>query len=1089
MKSNCFRLSATVGVLVLSCMVAGPRRAEAAKQKTVSIDQIKAERSGGGLVVHVGCGDGRQTAALGQVGHLVQGLDTDAENVANAREHLRSLGQYGTWTAQQFDGRRLPYAEETVNLLVVQDRYSLSDAEILRVLVPGGVARVADGNDWKKLTKPWPAEIGPWSHFLCDASNNAVAQDSRVGPPRRLKWTAGPLWSRSHEFISSIAAMISAGGRIFYVVDEGLTSLTDAPIPERWMLVARDAFNGVMLWKQPLPDWRADEWGGASLRGRPASVPRRLVADDKYLYMTPSHRAGVSVVDPTNARLIREIEGTENAQEMLLVDGTLVVRLAPIGGKRGQPAGGAIAAIDPVGGTTLWKVPVDRYTAQTLAAEADRVVYADGKETICLSLADGNELWRSPSADLTRDVTLIIHDGFVVQTGGPKVVAFSAETGEQIWNVTSKGPSMRPGDVFISAGRVWLSSDAGITGYDLATGRPDQSIDPSSVQSEGHHLRCYRAKATERFLITQFRGAEFVSLTGEDHCQNDWIRGACTYGVMPANGLLYVPPNPCFCYPGAKLTGLNAFSPALDEGLGASDDGQQTPQLQRGPAYTTRIPDPQSLIPSSSDWPTYRHDASRSGATTSEVSPQVSVSWTASLPGKITPPVVAGQTAFVAAVDQHTLYAFSVDDGRPLWNFTAGARIDSPPTVHGPMVLFGSADGHVYCLRASDGELAWRLRAAPQERMIVSFGQLESAWRVHGSILVTDGLAYCTAGRSTFVDGGIRLLAIDPATGRVVHERELYTWSPTRADAEGKPYVPAHQIEGAHSDILVGQGGSVFLSQMEFDLALAYREAQYLMPDPETEIIAMNIKDSGFTISDPDLDSGFESFRGFHRYLEKAHPEMTKRFEETYGGVNLGDRKSGLHLAPTAGFLDDTWFNRTYWMYSSVWPGWYHAHRAAKSGQLLVVGPNKTYALQAFPTRNRQSPLFTAGDKGYLLLADDNDTEPILDSQTRGATKGMGYTRLKPPAWYDWVPVRVRGMVLAGEHLFTAGPPDVVDPLDPMAAFEGRKGAVLQVHSAADGKKLAEHKLDAPPVFDGLIAAGGRLFVSTTDGKLVCLAE
>jgi len=78
-------------------------------------------------------------------------------------------------------------------------------------------------------------------------------------------------------------------------------------------------------------------------------------------------------------------------------------------------------------------------------------------------------------------------------------------------------------------------------------------------------------------------------------------------------------------------------------------------------------------------------------------------------------------------------------------------------------------------------------------------------------------------------------------------------------------------------------------------------------------------------------------------------------------------------------------------------------------------------------------------------------------------------------------------MVLAGQTLFVAGPPDIVDPHDPMAAFEGRKGGVLRAYAASDGKRLAECKLDAPPTFDGLIAAGGCLFLSTVDGKVVCL--
>lgn len=43
--------------------------------------------------------------------------------------------------------------------------------------------------------------------------------------------------------------------------------------------------------------------------------------------------------------------------------------------------------------------------------------------------------------------------------------------------------------------------------------------------------------------------------------------------------------------------------------------------------------------------------------------------------------------------------------------------------------------------------------------------------------------------------------------------------------------------------------------------------------------------------------------------------------------------------------------------------------------------------------------------------------------------------------------------------------------------------------SAADGRSLSEMKLASPPVFDGTIAAGGRLYVSRVDGSLVCLAE
>ena len=86
------------------------------------------------------------------------------------------------------------------------------------------------------------------------------------------------------------------------------------------------------------------------------------------------------------------------------------------------------------------------------------------------------------------------------------------------------------------------------------------------------------------------------------------------------------------------------------------------------------------------------------------------------LGGKLTAPVVAGGRVFVASVDTHTVHALDGSSGRTVWSFTAGGRIDSPPTIYRGLVLFGAADGNVYALRAGDGKLVWRFRAAPQAR-------------------------------------------------------------------------------------------------------------------------------------------------------------------------------------------------------------------------------------------------------------------------------------------------------------------------------------------------------------------------------------
>ncbi len=105
-------------------------------------------------------------------------------------------------------------------------------------------------------------------------------------------------------------------------------------------------------------------------------------------------------------------------------------------------------------------------------------------------------------------------------------------------------------------------------------------------------------------------------------------------------------------------------------------------------------------------------------------------------------------------------------------------------------------------------------------------------------------------------------------------------------------------------------------------------------------------------------------------------------------------------------------------------------------------------------------------------------------------------------SWSQEIPLHVRAMVLADKTLFIAGPPDLIDeeaafdrPADPgiraklpeqVAALEGRKGAILRAVTAADGRMLAELKLDAPPVWDGMAAARERLYLSATDGKVLC---
>ena len=371
-----------------------------------------------------------------------------------------------------------------------------------------------------------------------------------------------------------------------------------------------------------------------------------------------------------------------------------------------------------------------------------------------------------------------------------------------------------------------------------------------------------------------------MSWTSDEQVENDWVRGSCGYGILPANGLLYAPPNPCFCYPGAKIIGFNALAAARKHAEHAVPSAER---LRRGPAYDANRVSP--VATRQADWPTYRHDARRSGATTCNVPARLAPRWTAELRGPITPPVECDGRLFLAAKDEHALHVFSADTGRPLWQFIAGGRIDSPPTVWGELVLFGCADGWVYSLRADDGELAWCFRAAPSSEQIVAFGQLESPWRVHGSLLLHDGLAYCTAGRSSYLDGGIYLYALDPATGKVVHQARVDTWTRTREDAHGKPFVPAYHMEGARSDILVSQDEFIYLGQFKFDPQLRRQDAPYVLPDARHKIAAMDLTGQPF-VAENETAEDYETHQ--RDWIERTQKDLVARLRQDFGGFNYG---------------------------------------------------------------------------------------------------------------------------------------------------------------------------------------------------------
>ena len=97
----------------------------------------------GGIHVHVG-GTAEQLMKLRADNRIVEGLHTDEAVVAKMRETIQKAGAYGSVSVQQYNGKTLPYIDNTVNQLTVEPGFKVSASEMKRVLKPGGVLLVVD---------------------------------------------------------------------------------------------------------------------------------------------------------------------------------------------------------------------------------------------------------------------------------------------------------------------------------------------------------------------------------------------------------------------------------------------------------------------------------------------------------------------------------------------------------------------------------------------------------------------------------------------------------------------------------------------------------------------------------------------------------------------------------------------------------------------------------------------------------------------------------------------------------------------------------------------------------------------------------
>jgi hypothetical protein len=400
----------------------------------------------------------------------------------------------------------------------------------------------------------------------------------------------------------------------------------------------------------------------------------------------------------------------------------------------------------------------------------------------------------------------------------------------------------------------------------------------------------------------------------------------------------------------------------------------------------------------------FRGDVRRSSSAKVELLAKIGKAWSVKLDGALSQPVVANGLVYVVEKDAHTVHALAMGTGKEIWAFMADGRIDSSPTCYKGTVLFGTRNGSVYCITADTGELAWKFKAAPSGEQLTAYGQLESVWPVHGSVLVENEKLYFTAGRSMNLDSGIYVYELDPVTGEVLN-KELMS-----AKTEPKGELSRSSV----SDILSSDGQDVFMR--------------------------------GIKISPVGLEKKRGSSKGY--------------------------------LRPTdGGLLDNTMFMSSYRSYGGV------------QAQLLVFDEREAFGLMAQKNLTAKS-YGQAGLKlgaGYGIFAVDlSAKQPAQQSVDRKGKKKKKKATSAKKKWASKIPVRADSIVLTDNYICYAGAPDLLDEEDPWAPFEDRKGGVLLLVDRADGKTVAECKLESSPIFDGMSAAQGSLFVSLKNGELQC---
>jgi len=700
--------------------------------------------------------------------------------------------------------------------------------EIMRVLGYGGIAYLKIDGKWEAHQRPMPDNVGEFSHYLYDATRSNMSPDGLCGPPNALRWVGKP--SDNNGWVGvrvkNGVAIFRSGSGAGNKSPEGKLNLPDIVVAKDaysgvtlWSKIMSKQANGIS---------RRSEWGVIGrecLFLYTMGTASKALHDDKY-WEVAIEAWDLRTGDTRHRFVLTEKADKENPAHSYYSHGTLAVS----DGRFVWNYGPKLIARDELSGKTQWEVDLSKEGIDiTCIMIADGLVIARTQKSglpagmtgpaanhyvapftglIAWSLADGKEVWRLRVDDFCRPAGFDVGGGVIgndltgyrdgllpyalftmedrkrgIRRGGVMSL-IDVKTGKLKWatktdnlSIRSFTPSFRGFtgmaaiyDNYIMNGRVHIANlTRFIATFDLNAGK---ELTGNNVQGGGRSSNCCTGTATTRYLMLQRNWMPWSDVAEKPEPVDLWYSKlfslTCKSKATPAYGSTYLMCGSCNC---------TTFLPGSFVLYGLQDTDAIADNLRTHNSYPGSIKGPlarqdkayESTV--AFDWKlregrtAMTWSAPRAGGfSVSHRARGSSECWGYGQPE--TEAIQVGDLLIKGYVDEHRIEA--TRNGESVWNFVAGGRIGfrGPIQADDRRIYFGSHDGHIYAVNHADGSLAWRVLAAPADRRMVAFGQVESSWPLF-NVVLHEGKVYGCAGRHHELDGGLHFYAIDASTGKI----------------------------------------------------------------------------------------------------------------------------------------------------------------------------------------------------------------------------------------------------------------------------------------------------------------------------------